>query len=696
MSGGYELRGNVSESGAPRYVAYISYQHGDSKIARWLHRAIEGYRVPHRRLASAQPQLRSRLRPVFIDRDELSSSADLGETLRKALDDSDFLIVVCSPLAAASRWVNQEIQDFKDQGKAAKILCLVAAGEPFAARRGFAPSLECYPPALLGTAVEGQSTAEPTAEPLAADVRPEGDTRHNAKLKIIAALLGVRFDDLRHRDHVRQRTRLAAISLAGVVGSVAFASLAIAALVARHEAVKQRQLAVRHSQTAERTTDFLISLFQVSNPTESRGNSVTARAILDRGAAQIEGSLRDEPAVRATLSTTLGEVYAGLGLYKPAIDLLERAHSTEVQDSAARARATTALAFVEHLRGNDEKADALYVEAQHLADTLDPPDRALQTRILMGRGEVAGYQEKLVPAIDFFRRASALQKGQPPNELQVRILEQLATAEANNNELAASEPLFEQALQERTAFSGETHPMVPETLNNLGAVAYLRGENDRAESFYKRALAVDTRVLGKEHPDVAVDMNNLALIYVERRDFARAIPMLEEAVRVQLAQQDETQRDLIFAFTNLGLARMGKGDYDAAATAFDKGLKAAIANKSRMHAPILVDIADLECRRSHFDAGLARIESARPLMAERYPDDPWRMALLENVKAECLTGQRKFVEADALLSASIPVLLKKWGPLTLYGNDALRRAINLYQLTGDPAKTAKYRRLAAA
>ncbi len=591
----------MTESAAQRYVAYISYQHADAKVARWLHRAIEGYRVPHKRLGSAQTQLRSRLRPVFIDRDELSSSPDLGETLRKALDESDFLIVVCSPLAAASRWVNQEIQVFKDQGKASKILCLVVAGEPLASQRGFSTSLECFPPALLGTAVEGQSTAEPTAEPLAADLRPGGDSRHNAKLKIIAALLGVRFDDLRHRDHARQRRRLAAIGLAGAVGCVVFASLAIAALLARQEAVKQRQLAVQKSQTAERTADFLISLFQVSNPSEARGNSVTARSILDRGAAQIEGSLRDEPAVRAALSTTLGEVYTGLGLYKPAVHLLEGAHATQGQDSAALARETAALAFVEQLRGRDEQADTLYTQAQRLADALDPPDRSLQTKILLGRGTVASYQDKVAQAIEFFRRASALQQGQPPNELQVRILEQLAAAKANANELAESEPLFEQALQARMRFSGETHPLVPETLNNLGAVAYLRGENDRAESFYQRALAIDTRVLGKDHPDVAVDMNNLALIYVERRDFDRAIPMLEEAVRIQLAQQDETQRDLIFAFTNLGLARMGKGDYDAAATAFDKGLKASIENKSRMHAPILVDIADLECRRGHFE-----------------------------------------------------------------------------------------------
>lgn len=674
------------------YVAYISYHHGDGAVARWLHRALETYRIPHRRLRQSNVGQRARLGPVFLDREELSSSPNLGESLRKALDDSEFLIVVCSPAAAASRWVNEEVKIFKAQGKAEKILCLIVAGEPLAAQRGLAAELECFPPALLGTAVEGQVAVGPTAEPLAADLHV--DSRHSAKLKIIAALLGVSFADLRHRDHARQVRRLAMVGLAATVGCVVFAALAVVAWVARGEAVRQRQIAVQKSQTAVRTADFLVSLFQVSNPSESRGNTVTARAILDRGAQQIEGSLRDEPEVRAELSATLGEVYTGLGLYKPALHLLEAAQATQGQDAGALGRETVSLAFLEHVRGNEERADALYAQAQRLADSLDQPDRSLQTRILMGRGEVAGYQEKIALAADYFKQALALQKGQPPNELQVRILEQLATAEANANHLAASEPLFERALQARIQLSGETHPMASETLNNLGAVAYLRGESARAEGFYQRALAIDTRVLGKEHPDVAVDLNNLALLFVERRDFVHAIPMLEDAVRIQLTQQDATQRDLIFAFTNLGLARMGSGEYAAAEAAFGKALQAAISNKSRMHAPILVDIADLECRTNRFAAGLARVESARPIMSERYPDDPWRIALLDSVKAECLMGQQHFAEADALIAASMPVLLKKWDPKSLYGNDALRRAIRLYQLMGDPGRVEQYRRLA--
>ncbi len=678
-----------------RYVAYVSYTTVDRTVARWLHRAIEAYRVPRKMLAKMGLEKPARLKPVFLDREELSSSSNLAESLRNALSESDFLIVVCSPAAAASRWVNEEVKVFREQGKAAQILCLIVAGEPLAARRGLAPELECFPPSLIGMAVEGQIGVESASEPLAADLRPGGDSRANARLKIIAALLGVSFDELRHRDHARHRRRLAAVGLAATVGCVVFAALAVVAWVARGEAVRQRQIAVQKSMTAERTADFLISLFQVSNPSEARGNTVTARSILDRGAQQIEQSLRDEPIVRAELSATLGEVYTGLGLYKPALQLLETARSTEGQETVARGRETALLANLEALRGHQERADALYAQAQQLADALAPPDPSLETRILIGRGEVAGYQERPAQAADYFNRALALQKDQPLNELKVRVLEQLATARLETNDLAASESLYEETLQARIRLSGEIHPMISETLNNLGAVAYLRGESLRAEEFYRHALAVDQRLLGKEHPDVAVDMNNLALLYVERRDFARALPMLEEAVRIQLTQQDETQRDLIFAFTNLGLARMGMRDFAAAEAAFGKGLQAAIANKNRMHAPILVDLADLECRTSRFEDGLARVEMARPIMAERYPDDPWRSALLDNVKAECLTGLRRLAEADALIAQSMPVLMKKWSPGSLYGADALGRAVRLYQLMGDAARAAKYRRMAA-
>ena len=218
-------------------------------------------------------------------------------------------------------------------------MCLVVEGEPRAADKGLPPDRECLPPALRFVVENGVVTDRPAPEPLAADLRAGADSRRDAKVKIIAGLLGTGLDDLRQRDHARRQRHLAAIVAASVVGCVAFAGLALSAFLQRNEAERQRRLAEQKTLTAERTADFMISLFQVSEPSEARGNAVTAREILDRGARQIEQSLREEPQVRADLSTTLGEVYTGLGLYNSAYKLLAQAGDVPDRSPSARLHA---------------------------------------------------------------------------------------------------------------------------------------------------------------------------------------------------------------------------------------------------------------------------------------------------------------------------------------------------------------------
>ena len=94
-----------------RYKAFISYSHADEAWARWLHRSIEAYRVPRKLVGSktAVGEVPARIKPIFRDRDELSSAVDLGSTVKQALSDSENLIVVCSPAGAASLWVREEI-----------------------------------------------------------------------------------------------------------------------------------------------------------------------------------------------------------------------------------------------------------------------------------------------------------------------------------------------------------------------------------------------------------------------------------------------------------------------------------------------------------------------------------------------------------------------------------------------------------
>jgi len=197
-----------------KYWAFISYSHRDQAWAEWLHRALETYRVP-RRLAgreSADGALPRRLFPVFRDQEELPSSPNLSGAIDRALQQSRYLIVIASPHAAVSKWVDQEIARFRALGRSERILCLIVDGEPHAALQPGSGLLECFPPALR---------TEDGIEPIAADVRPGKDGKAAARLKLIAGLLGVGLDELRRREQRRRR-----------LGNIAWASAAVLLLSA--------------------------------------------------------------------------------------------------------------------------------------------------------------------------------------------------------------------------------------------------------------------------------------------------------------------------------------------------------------------------------------------------------------------------------------------------------------------------------
>ena len=223
-----------------RYSAFISYSHRDERWARWLQVALESYRVPSQLAHTQRGVAARRLSPVFLDRTDLPSATDLGAHIREALNDSASLLVICSPGASASKWVNEEIRYFRSLGRDDRIFCLIVAGEPNASDRPGHESQECFPPALrFLDGPDGPSTG-PRVEPVAADARPGADGKANARLKIIAGLLGVGFDVLKQRDLRRRNRRLMLVTSLALVLTTVVTTLAIEARIARR-AAEQRQ-----------------------------------------------------------------------------------------------------------------------------------------------------------------------------------------------------------------------------------------------------------------------------------------------------------------------------------------------------------------------------------------------------------------------------------------------------------------------
>jgi hypothetical protein len=232
------------DADAYKYWAFVSYSHQHTAFASWLQRALESYRVPRHAIGLDTPlgPVPAYLKPVFSDRSEMQAGADLASTVRKALVQSRFLIVVCSPDAARSEWVNREIVEFKKLHGEACVLAVIAAGEPHASSIAGQEATECFPAALRFALMPDGRPGGTPLEPAAADLRPRGDGKRLGTLKLIAGMLGegVGVDELVRRDAQRRTHKMTIIAAASVAGMAVMSVLTASAVRQRTEAQSQR------------------------------------------------------------------------------------------------------------------------------------------------------------------------------------------------------------------------------------------------------------------------------------------------------------------------------------------------------------------------------------------------------------------------------------------------------------------------
>jgi tetratricopeptide (TPR) repeat protein len=376
-----------------RYFAFLSYSHRDEEIADWLHSQLEQFRVP-RNLAGHLTEngvIPKRLTPIFRDQHELAAADDLSEEIEEALANSRFLIVLCSPDAAKSRWTNAEIETFKRTRPDGCVLAAIASGEPFASEIKGREAEECFPPALRHRYDRRGRPTGKRAEPLAADLRGGGETRRVGLMKLIAGMLGVGLDDLVQRDATRRQRRLALLAAASLGGMAITSTLAITAIQARDAARDQRR-------EAESLIGFMLG--DLKDKLEPIGkldvlDGVGSR-VLDYYKNQDTSKLSDQGlAQRSSALTLMGRIAQARGNLDEAERFIREALSGTAEslrrdpDDPQRifdhAQNVFWLGELARFRGHRDEADAAYREYKRLADrmvAIDPDNLKWQTEEL--------------------------------------------------------------------------------------------------------------------------------------------------------------------------------------------------------------------------------------------------------------------------------------------------------------------------
>ena len=303
-----------------KYYAFISYSHKDQKIARKLQKSLESYHLPSA-LQKANPELPKKLTPVFLDESDLVSIGSLDESLKKNLDSSNYLIVICSPDSAKSKYVNAEVSYFIETGRRDHIIPLIIGGVPDAEDE----SAECFTPAIRRLKEEGY-------ELLGIDFQKFGV--RDAFLRVIATMFELDLDSFVSREAQNRKRRAVMFALAGsafliVLGMIIRYSMGTFNLMEDAALVIVAGVLVRYSI-------YTFSLMQGNDAMtqcgfgviyEKKGNYAKAKEWYEKSAAQGYALAR----------FNLGNMYAhGTGVeqdYAKAIDYYEQAAAQGLADA---------------------------------------------------------------------------------------------------------------------------------------------------------------------------------------------------------------------------------------------------------------------------------------------------------------------------------------------------------------------------
>jgi eukaryotic-like serine/threonine-protein kinase len=497
----------------------------------------------------------------------------------------------------------------------------------------------------------------------------------------------------------------------------------------------------RERDKAERISAFLVDLFKVSDPGEARGNTVTAREILDKGAERIDRELADQPEVQATLLGTIGQVYRRLGLHQRAVALFERsleirrgtlgAENAEVAESInnlawafydkgdypkAIARAEEAVAMRRKLFGNEHKAvaESLNLLAISLMDKGDhkaaipmlTETLALRRKILgnehmdvaqslnnlgLAYHTLANYPEAEVNLGESLAIYKKLLGGGEHPEI-ANTTNSLAMSFDNQGKYEEAERLYRESLAMYRKLFGNENQHIARVMNNLGTLLLEQARYDEAEPLYRDALAMYRKLVGDSHPTVAVILHNLARLLSDRGSYAEAEPLFRESLVIFRKLLGEEHPRIAKSLNNLGLLLLEKGNLAEAEQLIRRALEMRRKMLRADHPDISSSLVALgRMLAQNNDAG------AEPLLREgldiqqkSLPAGNWQIAETQSILGYSLATAGRHDEAEPLLVQGYEGLKTKRGQSDRRTRQARARLVDLYKKWGKPEKAAQY------
>jgi eukaryotic-like serine/threonine-protein kinase len=358
-----------------------------------------------------------------------------------------------------------------------------------------------------------------------------------------------------------------------VAVGVAGALMILLAAFAVVEAIQLRRI-TRERDRAGRITDFMTDMFKVSNPSEARGNQVTAREILDKASSQIDSGLAQDPELQTQMMMVMGQVYANLGLYERAEALYRKAADIRLprfgpeDDDTLKAQA--GIGWMLYRRGKYHDSETLLRQVLAIRmrkfglknqDTLLTMSNLGVVLSQEGQNTEAESLERQV--LDVRRRTVG-----DSNPDTLAAMNHLGYVVLNEGKWAEAESLDRQQLAIYRQTEGNDGPQTLIAEHNLGNALYREKRYPEAEAVERETLAGKRRVLGPDHPDTINTMNTLVAILFDEGKLDEAQSLAEQVLAARMRLLGPDHPSTLMAMSNLADLRTERGDYKGAEQLF--------------------------------------------------------------------------------------------------------------------------------
>jgi eukaryotic-like serine/threonine-protein kinase len=531
--------------------------------------------------------------------------------------------------------------------------------------------------------------------------------RHLQDLPVTA-----RPDTLSYRTRKFVRRHRAAVAAAAAV------VLLVAGLVA--SLFVQGRQTIQERDKARYALTFLVDTFKQADPSQTRGERLSAQEILDQGAERVSRELASQPDIQAALMDAIGEVNLGLGRIDRAAPLLEGALATRRRiagsESLEVAESLEHVASLRVARSDFAGGEKLLTQALELKRRLLGASHVEVAKTLNNLGQTLADKGDFKRAEPLHRQALEIaRKAEGPQGLTVAdSLFYLAQRRDESGDYPAAEALFQQALamerrlvgaqhptylqfemayvvllidqgKERQAEAvlrnplaiqrkawGEHHPMLAEVLNILALTRSGQQDLSGAEALYRQALAGFRESYGEESANVSAALVNLGTVLEDQGRYEEAIPLQEQALAIGRRIYGDRHQRVAHGLLHLAQTRRGLGQLELALPLARESLAIAQETLGPEHhyvaycSQILGLILRDQRRTAEAEPYLRR---SVELLSKAVPPGHPQIALAQVEQAVCLTDLGRLEEAESLLRSAGPVISSRFGP----GSPQMRR-----------------------